>query len=213
MVLVLACSGIGFWSGSSFTEIIESTIFVLVAVFILIVLPTAWLCSHRPWLRQLRLRRPPPFCDPQLGQLRFTFGFTSCLWRGSIALSPGVSLPLAIAGSAERPDPVALAMAKGLATKFSSWQPGIEEALFGHYAPYAEAVASGELKVSEPLPAISRPSDVWHLISWVYVAVIPISGSLIIEVGLTVPWDEEHTLGLRFEAGKLVELNGSVVEP
>jgi len=213
VVLISICCGIGFWTGSSIKETIESTIFILVVVGILLVLPAGWLCSRRPWLRNLRLRRPPPLSDPQLGQLRFSFGFATCLWRGSIALLPGTSLPLAVAGTADGPDPVALAMAKGLAAKVPSWQPSIEEALFGHYEPYAEAVTSGELKLSEPLPVISRPSDIWHIISWVYVAVIPLSGRLVIEIGLTVPWDEEHTLGLRFEAGKFIELNGSVVQP
>ncbi len=213
MVLILLCCAIGFWTGSSVKETIESTFFILVTVCIFLVLPTAWLCSRRPWLRNLRLRRPPPFSDPQFGQLRLSFGFATCLWRGSIALLPGTSLPLAIAGSADAPNPVALVMAKELAAKFSSLQPTIDEALFDHYEPYAEAVASGELKLSEALPSISRPSDVGHLISWVYVAVIPIGGRLLVEIGLMVPWDEEHTLGLRFEEGRLIELNGSVVQP
>jgi Domain of unknown function (DUF6985) len=211
VVLALVCFGIGFLTGSSFTETIESTIFVLIAVFILIFLPVAWLCSRRPWLHNLRLHRPPPFSDPQLGQLRFSFGFTTCLWRGSIALLPGTSLPLTVAGTANGPAPEALAMARDLVTRFPSWRPSIEKALFEHYEPYAEALASGELKhLGEPLPVISEPSNVWPLISWVYASVAPLGGSLVIELGVTVPWDEEHTLGLRFEAGRFLELCGSV---
>ena len=212
--LALICFGIGLWTGCGTVETIESTMFVLIVVFILVVLPVTWICSRRPWLHNLRLHRPPPFSDPQLGQLRFSFGFDTCLWRGSIALLPGTSIPLAVAGDAGRPDSTALALAKDLVLQLPLWRASIEKELFGHYEPYAEALASGELKHhGDPLPAISNASDVWPLISWVYAAVIPLGSDLMTELGLTVPWDEEHTLGLRFEAGKLVELNGSVVEP
>lgn len=210
-VLTLICFSIGFLTSSSLTETIESTIFVLVALFILIVLPVAWLCSRRPWLHNLRLHRPPPFSDPKLGQLRFSFGFTTCLWRGSLALLPGTSLPLAVTGTANGPDPKALAMARDLSTQFLSWRPSIEKALFEHYGPYGEALASGELKhMGKPLPVILGPSDIWPLISWSYVSVAPLGASLVVELGVTVPWDEEHTLGLRFETGRLLELCGSV---
>jgi hypothetical protein len=214
VVLALVCCGIGLWTGCGAVETIESTIFDLIAVFILILLPITWLCSRRPWLRNLRLHRPPPFSDPQLGQLRFSFGIDTCLWRGSIALLPGKSIPLAVAGNADGPDSTALDLAKDLLLQLPSWRANIEKALFGHYEPYAEAITSGELKHDgDPLPAISTASDVWPLISWVYAVVIPLGGDLVTELGLTVPWDEEHILGLRFENGELVELNGSVVQP
>ena len=83
--------------------------------------------------------------------------------------------------------------------------------LFEHYEPYAEALASGELKRrGDPLPTIARPSDVWPLISWVEASIIPIRGELAVEFNVFVPWDEEHTLGLLFLDGKLVDLCGSV---
>ncbi len=212
MVLALICCGISLWSGCGIGEIVESTLIVLIVIFGLIVLPLMWLCQRRLWLRNLR--RAPPVSDPQLGQLRFSFGFTTCLWRGSIALLPGTSVPLAIVGTCDGPDPEALSTAKDLVAQFPLWQASIEKALFAHYEPYAKALASGELKrEGDPLPVIAKPSDVWPLISWIYVSVIPLAGDLVTELGLTVPWDEEHTLGVRFEAGKLVELNGSVVQP
>ena len=234
VVLALACCGIGLWAGGGITETVESTIFILITVFVLVVLPVTWLCSRRPWLRNLRglsplsgsrfgilrfswlrnLRRPPPLSDPQLGTLHFSFGFETCLWRGSIVLSPQMSIPLAVAGSCDGPDDQALAIARDLVAQFSLWKSAIEKELFGHYEPYAEAIASGELEhTGDPLPKITESSDVWPLISWVYAAVIPLGGDFVTELGLTVPWDEEHTLGLRFQAGKFVELNGSVVQP
>jgi hypothetical protein len=33
------------------------------------------------------------------------------------------------------------------------------------------------------------------------------------EVGCRVQWDEEHTLGARFQNGRIIELCGSVLEP
>lgn len=38
-------------------------------------------------------------------------------------------------------------------------------------------------------------------------------GTLRLEIGLRVAWDEEHTLGARLRDGRLIELNGSVLEP
>jgi len=230
-VLVLICISIGLWTRCGIIETIESTVFVLIAFSILIVLPAAWLSSRRPWLRNVRLapfafsqrlatwgvnlpalfRRPPPVSDPQLGELRFPFGFDYCLWRGAIALVPGKSIPLAIAGNADGPDSDALSIARDLVEKFPSWSASIEKALYEHYEPYGEALASGELKhKGDPLPNITKPSDVWPLISWIHVSVAPLGGGLVTEIGLTVLWDEEHTLGARFEAGKFLELCGSV---
>ena len=133
------------------------------------------------------------------------------MWRGSSALLPGTKVPVAIVGSADGPSPEALSMAKELAARLPSWQADIEKALFEHYEPYAEALASGELKHrGDPLPTITRPSDVWPLISWVEASIIPVDGELATELKATVPWDEEHTLGLLFSRGKFCGLCGSV---
>ena len=42
---------------------------------------------------------------------------------------------------------------------------------------------------------------------------IVLRGDLTVELGYRVAWDEEHTLGARIRDGRLVELNGSVLEP
>jgi hypothetical protein len=168
-----------------------------------------WLCSRRPWLRNLR--RPAPVSDAHFGNLQFSFGFEQCLWRGSIALLPGRKVPLAIVGSADGPAPEALSLAKELAARLPSWQADIEKALFEHYEPYAEALASRELKHrGGGLPTFARPSDVWPLISWVEASIIPVDGELATELQVSVPWDEEHTLGLFFSRGKFIALCGSV---
>jgi hypothetical protein len=46
-----------------------------------------------------------------------------------------------------------------------------------------------------------------------YVAVIRLDDRLVLEFGYRVPWDEDHTLAARVSKGKLIELNGSVLEP
>jgi hypothetical protein len=207
--LALVCVVLGVRSGGSLVGTIQATVFILGTLFVLIVLPVMWFCSRRPWIHNLR--RPPPITDAQLGKLRFCFGFEACMWRGSIALLPGAKVPLSIVGSADGPAPEALSMAKDLAAQLPTWQVDIEKALFEHYEPYAEALASGELKHrGDPLPSITKPSDVWPLISWVDASIIPVGGELAVELDAFVPWDEEHTLGLLFERGKFSQLCGSV---
>ena len=153
--------------------------------------------------------RSPPFTDSALGKLAWQRG----LWRGQISLNLGSSIPVSICGTRKEPDAQAIQIARNLLSQFPSLKPHIESALFGHYAPYAEAVASGEFSPQEGPPKISAPPEVWPHVSLVYVSVSPLSGALTTELGYTAVWDEEHTLGARFQGSKLLELCGSVVPP
>jgi len=154
------------------------------------------------------LFKAQPFIDPQLGELVRSRG----LWRGTIDVGSTVGVPLAVAGTRGAPDPTALAAARDLTTQFQAWRPAIEFALFGHYEPYAEALAAGELPhPSAPVPKLSSPSHVWPHVSLVFVSVEPLTGTLTTELGYVAAWDEEHTLGARFQGGKLIELCGSTV--
>ena len=156
------------------------------------------------------LFKSPPFHDPKLGELVRSRG----LWRGSLTVEAGVSAPLALSGTRTEPHAQALAAAHEVAQAFASWRPAIEQALFEHYEPYAEAVTAGELlSPSETLLHIAAPGDVWSHVSLVFVSVTPLSGLLTTELGYTTAWDEEHTLGARFQSGKFIELNGSVLTP
>jgi len=207
--LALVCIALCILSEASLVGTIQTTVFILATVFILIVLPVMWLSSRRPWLRNLR--RPAPVSDAHFGKLRFSFGYEYCLWRGSIALLAGTKVPLAIVGSVDGPAPEALSMAKELAERLPSWRTDIEKALFEHYEPYAEALSSGELKHrGDPFPTITSPSEIWSLISWIDASIIPVGGELATELKATVPWDENHTLGLLFSQGKFCSLSGSV---
>jgi hypothetical protein len=47
----------------------------------------------------------------------------------------------------------------------------------------------------------------------VHVDICPTDDGMAVEIGLRVPWDEEHTLAARLRDGHLIELNGSVLPP
>ncbi len=97
---------------------------------------------------------------------------------------------------------------------YPSWQPVIEKELIEHLAPYAKAVAAGELPApEEQLPTIKKPGDIWPHVSIEFVAVAPLDGKHTIEFGYRVTRDEEHILGSRFQEDRFVELCGSVLCP
>jgi hypothetical protein len=153
--------------------------------------------------------KSPTFRDPQLGEFERSRGH----WRGLLELG-GKTVPLALVGGRSEPDTQALQLARTVSPHFPAWRPTIAEALFEHYQPYAEAVATGEAPPpSTPLPRIGAPSDVWPHTALVFVSVTPIDRVLAVEFGFTTAWDEEHILGARFQGGKLLELNGSVLPP
>lgn len=152
----------------------------------------------------------PQFHDPQLGELARSRGH----WRGSLTLEAAASVPLALSGTRTAPDSQALAMARELRTLFPSWRTAIQKALFDHYGPYAESLAAGELPPPrEVFPRIASPNQVWPHVSLVFVSVAPLDGALTTEFGYTTGWDEEHTLGARFQSGNFIELCGSVLPP
>ena len=154
------------------------------------------------------LFKSPSFRDPRLGE----FARSRRHWRGSLALEGATSVPLVLSGTRTEPDAQAIATARILANAFASWRPAIASSLFEHYSPYAEAVAAGELPPpSEPLPSINTPSQVWPHVSLAFVSVTPLEGVLTSEFGFTTAWDEEHTLGARFQEGRFLELCGSVL--
>jgi len=148
-----------------------------------------------------------PFSDPVLGELRRKGG----AWRGEVDVGD-VRAPLVLTGPREAPDAQALDLARRVPTDYPGWRRVIEAALFEHYAPYAEAVAAGEVEPSERgVPRIAQPDRVWPHTSVAFVAVISLEGELAVEIGYQVAWDDDHTLGARLRNGRLIELNGSVV--
>ena len=154
------------------------------------------------------LFKSPPYLDAQLGELTRSRGH----WRGTLALEGGASVPLAMAGSRSEPDAQAVAAARDVPNRLAEWRSSIEAALFEHYEPYAEANAADEPESSgQVMPAIPAANQVWPHVSLVFVSVTPLDGVLTVELGYSAAWDEEHTLGARFQANRFVELCGSVL--
>jgi len=154
-----------------------------------------------------KLFESPSFNDPVLGP----FKRTRRLWRGTLVLA-GTSLPLSIAGTRGAPDAEALAIARLLPATWSSNRELVARALIEHLEPYREAIAADETdRPDRPLPFIERTADVWQFVALLSASVTPLNGKLIAEIALAATWDEEHTLGARFEGPVFVELNGSIV--
>jgi len=153
------------------------------------------------------LFKSKPFSDPLLGEFLRSRG----LWRGSITVGE-LSIPLVVIGDGNEPDSQAMQEAHLLSSRFPAQKRAIENALFEHYSPYAEALASGELPPRrEPIPKLEAPSQVWPHVTLAFVSVTPLDSKLTTEFGYTTAWDKEHTLGARFQADRFVELCGSVV--
>jgi hypothetical protein len=75
--------------------------------------------------------------------------------------------------------------------------------------PYKEAVDAGE-KTGSPCPSIASPEAVWPHVTPSHVLVELLTGVRTVETGFRVAWDEEHTVGARFQNWQFVEFNGSV---
>ena len=145
-----------------------------------------------------------PFRDEQLGEFRRSGGY----WKGSLLVAPCGTFRLALVGSREAPDPIALGLAKELPHRFKSLMPQIQTGLFEHYAPYQEAVDAGE--ETGPCPRLATPEAVWPHLMPTHVLVEPLEGAPTVEIGFRASWDSEHTLGARFQGWRFIELNGSV---
>lgn len=121
--------------------------------------------------------------DPALGELVRSRG----RWRREMELGYE-TVPLVLAGGRSGPDPGAVTIARGSVGQLLAWRALVEPALRDHRGgPFG-----------------------WDEVRTAYVAA---GKDGIVEWGLHVGWDEEHTLGARIRDGELVELNGSVLAP
>lgn len=161
-------------------------------------------------LPMFSLFKSPVYTDPVLG----SFSRSRGMWRGSVQWPGASPVPLALSGTRSEPDAHAVAAARQLVHLLPTWRTAIETALFEHYLPCAKADgSSGSPPTEEPLPRLTEPSQVWPHAELRFVGVSPLDGTLTVELGYSVAWDEEHTLGARFQQGRLIELNGSVLPP
>ena len=84
------------------------------------------------------LFRPMVYRDPDLGNLVRRRG----VWRGQLALPHHGPAPLQVVGGWSRPPETRLHLARGLGSRYDELRPAIARALFAHYEPYAESVAT-----------------------------------------------------------------------
>jgi hypothetical protein len=151
--------------------------------------------------------KTPTVEDPVLGPLERTRG----LWRCTLLLDGAQQAPMSLFGSGGEPDPMALDAARQIASAFSGWRPDIQQALFDHYAPYAEAASEGEAsEEGDTLPVLVGPEQVWAHVSLQSIAITTLRGSVTTEFVYAAAWDDDHLLGARFQARRFVELCGSV---
>ena len=146
--------------------------------------------------------------DPVLGRLERARG----QWRGVLSL-PGHDhkVPLSLYGSGREPDPGALEQARPIASAYAGWRPQLEQALFDHFTPYAEAAAEWEpATATMSVPPIRTPEQVWRHVRLQSIAIIKLGGKSTAELVYAADWDEEHLLGARCQSGRLIELCGSV---
>ena len=137
--------------------------------------------------------------DPVLGELRRSGG----AWRGRLSVGGAAAVALVLPGDGNEPDPRAIEIVRELDASLPDWRAGIAAALLDHLEPYAAEADTGNFG------HIKMPEDVWPHARLCHVNVFEQSGVLTLELGYGVDWDEDHTLGARFQQGRLVELNGS----
>jgi hypothetical protein len=137
--------------------------------------------------------------DPVLGELRRSGG----AWRGRLSVGGAAAVALVLPGDGNEPDPRAIEIVRELDERLLDWRAGIATALLDHLEPYAAEADTGTFS------HIKTPEDVWPHARLCHVNVFEQSGVLTLELGYGVDWDEDHTLGARFQQGRLVELNGS----
>ena len=148
-----------------------------------------------------------PFADETLG----TFTRRGPCWTGEVHLAGHGPVELRLSGDRKGPDTASLALARELPGRYPSSRREIENALFEHYAPYAEAHAQGETSELEaPFPPITRAEEVWSHVDPAHVLIEPLQGPPTVEVAYRVGWDAEHTVAARLQGWRFVELCGSV---
>lgn len=108
------------------------------------------------------------------------------VWRGTVVLD-GAETPLTIPGPRGGPDDRAVELARTIAAGYPAWSPAIRAELADH--------------ADHPGLPLPRP---------VHAAVVHLERVLTIELGYLLPGDDDHTVGVRLQGGRIVECNGSV---
>ena len=150
---------------------------------------------------------PDPYQDARLG----TFKRHRGRWIGALELAPHGSVELRITGGRKAPAPESLDAAASLASQYAALSAQVAAALYDHYEPGWEAWKNGELEgLVDSFPTLETAADVWANVRVTWVDLDPARRHYPVEIRLSVAWDEEHTLGVRIDGTRLVELCGSV---
>jgi hypothetical protein len=140
--------------------------------------------------------------DPKLGELKRSGG----RWKGVVMLGPHGAVDLILQGDRSAPDAVALELAHELPERYAALRGEIQAGLFEHYEPYCDEVNHA--------PEIASAADVWSNVTVPFVRIEPLrtNGRMVmtVEIAYLVQWDEEHTLGARFQDWRLLETCGSI---
>lgn len=148
-----------------------------------------------------------PVNDATLGLLRRRGGW----WVGSVELPRFGAVELRIAGPRGGPDRCSLDLAVGLPQALVEREGDIAHALYEHYLPGLEVLRSGAFPdLFHSFPEISAVAAVWPHVRGERVEVHAGQRECTIEIACSAAWDEEHTLGLRFNGERVVELCGSI---
>lgn len=145
--------------------------------------------------------RAVPHAHPVFGELTYKRG----LWHGTITLEHGRPLRLLLPGTREAPAAGGLEVAALAPAWWGQVRAQVEREIYGHYEAYRDADAPD-------VPRLAGQSEIWPHVDLTSMQVQPYSAPDEIMVAARVAWDEEHTLGVLIRDGRLVELNGSILE-
>jgi len=146
--------------------------------------------------------RPPPKSHPRFGPLKYAWGH----WHGHIELSDSSSVVLHLPGSRTVPDPAALSAAEQVPAPWHQAREAVERELYEHYSNGRDSSLPG-------LDGLVHPGAVWRFVRISSVEILRRDARWQFTVAINTQWDEEHTLGAWISEGRLLELNGSILEP
>jgi len=147
--------------------------------------------------------RPPPQAHNEFGQLRFAGG----RWRGTIGIANGARVPLYLPGSRTGPPPEALEVAEQASAWWMRARPEVERELYAHYS------AGRDDDTAADMLDLHDADEVWAHCAISSVQIKPNRSLSEIQFAIRAAWDEEHTLGALIRDARLIELNGSILEP
>ena len=148
-----------------------------------------------------------PIDDPALGMLTRHGKW----WVGTLSLPRFGAVELRVAGGRRGPDPRSVDRAVALPRVVGARESEISAAFYEHYLPGLEVSQSGDFVTLSEFPILEDANGVWPHVRVERVEVDAAQKEYTVEIACVVTWDEEHTLGLRLDGDRVVELCGSIL--